>query len=376
MFRPAAAKAAVRRGRGRGAPKAAPKVAAGAGQRRRRPAASPAAAKAAAKVAARESPEQRKARFERGEELLGRDIPPGSFKRGDWLVSKEGYYFQNQVSFAGKVVREVIDEDREVEIILTGTQNEELLKYASGTKPAVVRVHLCDQHCDRQRVNPDLLHLGKVRKRGEGEARTWEDNLQDTGDTDLLEADHRRWQAENTEKDKEKDKEKKDKEKKEKKEKSSSTSEEKKKKKKKKKKKEKKEKGGAEDPPAGEKKVRRKLGGKQSAKKDLGDLYSMTGMDPLARNRKRLQRKVERRMKKGRSTSSTDNSEESSEESMEKEEALMSDRSKIHQIAQRAPGLLSSLSIGTMRPFVVQSGGNPWDEETDLLPALVSQYAR
>ena len=114
-------------------------------------------------------------RWSRGDEVLSTEFTPGLFGRGAWVKATKASYFEKACDFAGKVERVVL-EGAEVELIvsLTGTTSEELLRYATGVDPPLVRVHL---GCDQKRASQALLHLQAFRQILEGAPVTWEENL-------------------------------------------------------------------------------------------------------------------------------------------------------------------------------------------------------
>eukprot|EP00438_Fugacium_kawagutii_P025094 Skav213443 [mRNA] locus=scaffold837:212799:217106:- [translate_table: standard] len=347
-------------------PAAAPKhrPAARARLRLRRPA-------AAIEQEPEEDPHQWLRKFEAGEEVKGKDLSPGVFKKGLKIIAEKGVYYGQEAAVAVVIDHEEVDgADRELVCTLSGTKNEELLKIATASQPFTVRMHLCGDDCMQNRVNPNLVHVSKVKKLLVG-IPTWEENLVVNEEMEALRRDQEQWQG----REKEKDKKKKSS--------SSSSSSGRKKKKKKKKKKSKKEedkkKGGVEgdkQSPAASKDKPKKLGSRSYAKKDLEAIYGGTGMDPDQKKRKRIARRVKRALRKGKTTSSTSGSSSGSSLEEEKEEILLEDRNKVHRIAQLCPGLLSSLGIEAMRPFLLQLGSTGWETEGSQIPPLLSLYYR
>lgn len=329
----------------RARPAAAPKRAAAKGGARH-PLHRPAAA--APRRRGAEAPERSiEEKYAAGEEIKASDLPAGGFARGDWLLVVAGTYYQQEVQAAGKVLKEEIDSgERELKVELTGTTSEELLRFATSSRPSLVRWHLCGPGCHRQRENPDLLHAKKVRKLPMDFVATWEVNLIEEAETQALRQEQEQWRKE---KEAEKNKEA---------ESSSSTGKKKKgkKKKKKKDKKEKRKKEGEESAPAAKK---QKIGGKTRAKKPLEDIFGGTGLDPSSRIRKKLAKRTKKALKKSAaSSSSTSGSTSSSSSEMDEGETeILSDRSRVHRIASLAPGLLSATSIDTMRGYLVQVSG-------------------
>lgn len=316
----------------------------------RRPAAQPDAKRRARRGGAEaEGPQER---YQRGDSVVGVEVAPGGFSRGDWLVAEEGIYFQKKVQAAGKVEREEIEGgEREVVVSLTGTSSEELLRFATAHRPCLVRWHLCTTECDQLRENPNLLHIRKLKKVAATSPKTWENNLIEEGDTPALREEEEQWRRE------------KEAEEKKRKKRSTSSSRSRSRRKKKKKKKKEVRVGQGE----GTAPVRMKLGGKTTAKKSLEALFLGTGLDPDPKNRKRLLRKVKQKLKKAKDSSSSSSS-TSSEDSSEVQEGLLQDRSKVHRIASMAPGVLAAQGIGNMQQYLVRVTGSGWEEGGSQLP--------
>jgi hypothetical protein len=248
--------------------------------------------------------------------------------------------------------------DTELEITLTGTSTEELLKFGSGLHPPVIRAHLCQRDCDQKRSNQDLVHLkkfGQITPEGE---RTWEENLLATDENAPLRGAQQAWERE------EEKKQKSDRE-------TSSDSrggggkkkEKKKEKKRSKSKKEKKEK-------------RARVGGRSVAKKDLKDLYGGTGLDPEPKMRRRLRKKLKKKLKKAKSTSSASSGTSTSSSTEEVGEEILEDRSKVQRIAEIAPGVLTATSVQNIKNYVLQTSGSTWGADVDSIPPIMSQYVR
>lgn len=258
------------------------------------------------------------------------------------------------MELAGKITKvELEGNSADLVLRLTGTTGEALLRYATSVAGAVVRGHLCPADCNFLRTNPDLVHLEsllKVDPRGE---KTWEENLLVPDELGRLRQAEAEWRArgEAPEDKREISSDEKDKQ-------------ETKKKKKKTKKKEAKEK-------------QKKLGGLANAKKDLSLLFSGTGLDPDAKQRKLTMAKVRKKMKRSRETSSSGSSSSSSASSEVAFGAqMLEDKSKLKRLAVLGPGILGGESVRMMKQFIMQSSGQLWDGTEESLPALASQYAR
>ena len=294
--------------------------------------------------------------YTKGEPIDSHLAPLTLLERGHWLVSEKSTYFEEECKWAGKVVRVTLEGgEAEVQVQLTGTQCESLLKYASGQNPAVIRAHLCKPGCDQKRVNPDLVHLRSFRRLEDAAEKSWEVNLVSVDENEPLRRAEEAWSRRQNEGDARKE--------------ASSVSSSSRKKKKKKKKEKKK---------AGEKKPKKelKVGGKALAKKELKALYQGTGLDPDVATRRKVVKKVKRRLKKGRPSSSSSSSGSSTSSAQGLEDEILEDRSKIQRIAVAGPGILAAAAVQNMKQFVMQSGGSTWAMDEDSLPPVMGQYAR
>lgn len=291
-------------------------------------------------------------RWTEGLEVGSEEFTPGLIGRGDWIKSLQAFYFEKECEFAGRVERIILEgSEVEAQLLLSGTSSEELLKFATGLHPPVVRVHLCGLSCDQKRSNQDLLHLKKFRRLTDAEPKTWEENLKATDENATLRQRQEEW--ERARHMREEDLEE------------SSASREKKKKKKasKSKKKEKKEK-------------KQKIGGKSVARKELPALYAGTGLDPDPRVRRRLKKRVRKKLKKVKESSTSESGSSSTSVSEEAEQELLEDRSKVQKLAEMAPGLLAAASVQSMKTYVLQASGTSWSLDPDSLPPIMSQYTR
>eukprot|EP00435_Cladocopium_sp_Y103_P017447 s824_g4.t1 len=302
----------------------------------------------------------------RGNVVEARAVPAGRYKKGDWLLVSEGCYYKQSAAVAVKVEKEEFEEgEREVIGELTGTKNEDLLKHGTAQRPCRIRLHLCRASCPQLRENPDLVHVRHLRRLRPEEAKSWETNLLEHQETQLLAADEAAWRRAEEEKQKKEGARRS----------TSSSSRKKRKKKKKKKRKERRK----EDAEKGEEKspAKLRLGGKAVARKSLEALYAGTGLDPSPGHRKKLTKKVRRTLRRSResSSSSTTSTSTTTSEDLE-DDMLLSDRSRVHRIASLAPGILAAQSVTQMKPFVVQAGGSGWDLDLKTLPPIMTQYTR
>eukprot|EP00435_Cladocopium_sp_Y103_P044723 s660_g12.t1 len=329
---------------------------------RRRPAGEAEEEPADPPVPARLSAEEALNKFNRGEEIEAVALAPGALPRGEWIVAVQGSYFQQKAGFAFKLEKEELDGgERELCGVLTGTDSEALLRFATGNKPCHIQVHLCPPECPQLRENPNLLHTKKIRKILPDTALTWENNLIEEAETSLLQAEAEDWRK------------KKEAERREKKRRSSSTSPSTKKKKKRKKKKKKEERAEEVELKAP---AKGRLGGRSVATKDLSTLFYGTGLDPSWKNRKKILKRLKKSLKKSRDSSSSTGSSSTSTSTDVEDAQILEDRSKLQKIATRAPGVLAAQGIRNMLDYLHQYSGTNWGTDQQQLPPVLCQYHR
>ena len=320
----------------------------------------PALAKAALRRPAAEAPvrEARGSaadRWSRGEELLSTEFAPGLFGSGSWLKSTQATYFEAPCEFAGKVDKVVLEDNgAELVLTLTGTSTEELLKYASGIHPPVIRAHLCGAGCDQKRSNQDLVHLSRFKQVVGDQPKTWEENLKEDDVNRELRRKQEEWERRQERPGQEGE------------ERSVSRAREDKKKKIEKTKAKKKER----------RERLKKIGGKAVAKKHPQDLFGGTGLDPDAKIRRRVKKKAKRKLKKSKTSSSSSSQSSSSSSSVDGSRGLLEDRNKVQRLAEVAPGVLTEESLQYMKGYVLQASGSTWAMDTEALPPIASQYVR
>ena len=153
---------------------------------RRRPAAAkPALRRPAADV--ERAVETAREKWEAGKEVASKEFSPGLVGTGDWIRSRKASYFEQPCEFAGRIQRISLEGSQvEAVVTLTGTSSEDLLKYATGLDPPVIRAHLCGEDCDEKRANRDLVHLVTFSQVPPADQRTWEENLRVTDENEEL----------------------------------------------------------------------------------------------------------------------------------------------------------------------------------------------
>ena len=298
------------------------------------------------------SPEEWERKYKAGEIILAAHYPIGSFRKGDWIQSSTANYCGEVCKVALKISKvSVEDGEAEASVTVTGTQSENLLRFVTGQPGLKLRAHLCPRGCDQLRTNPDLIHLKEFQRVPPEGEKGWEENLLVTDENADLRIDMEKRGAPKEKKKKATESE------------TSGSSEGKEGKKKKKKK---------------GKKEKKKVGGRNQAKKALTALFENTGLDPDSRQRKEIVARMKRKLKKAKesSSSSSSSSSHSSTGDERVEEDLLQDRSKLQKIATVAPGVLAAAALQTMKTFIMQSSGNPWNLEEGSLPPVLCQYAR
>lgn len=112
----------------------------------------------------------------------------------------EADYFGAIVEVAGKVTKlEVADGEAHLQLSLTGTKSEDVLKQHTAHPQRPFRVHVCPQGCSREESGDCFLHGLKARKMVAGGDEPWTRNLlggpEDPAGEDELEALRKRSQA-------------------------------------------------------------------------------------------------------------------------------------------------------------------------------------
>jgi hypothetical protein len=306
------------------------------------------------------------------------------------LVVTEGTYYHRRVTLAGKVNSVTVSGGATTaKMALTGTGDEELLKFHTSHPGVEIRAHVCGAECNKEEAAEDLVHIQVGRKmREEGAEEPWVTNLmkvaapEDDGDElalirarvgggprgeapgkdradeakDLraLELSPARKRKEKKERKKEKQKEKRAK-------------------------KRNRRESATEDSGKTEEPIR--LDGsraRQACQKKARLLFAGTGLDPKDRVRNKVARKarqhLKKRTEKNSSSSSQDGSHTSSSAGPEDvEESIFEEGSKVRVIAEHFPGALSSQALRSMRSTLLQEIGSE-DRPNTLQPVAVAYY--
>ena len=300
------------------------------------------------------------------------------------LVGAE--YYHRPVEVCGRVVGSRSEEGESyMDMVVSGTRDEELLRVLSGDDERRLVVHICQAGCGGVLSSPNLVH-GKGYVKGDKKAAPWMTNLEAGAEEEdenrrlREEADeHRRREGRSRsprgktekEKDKEKKRDKKDKGKKE--------------KGKKEKKKGKKETKKKEEAPVD---VSSSSSDLEVGQRPLEDIFEGTGLDPNVKRRRRLLKRAKRVGKSKKKKSKKKGSQSSGSQSggdttsttstAEEEEgnSLFAKERKLKRIWQRYPGCLASSMISEAKNALVTAAGTSWAVDKHSLPPVVTQYVR
>ena len=306
----------------------------------------------------------------RGEEMRLKDVSPLEFRLGQRIAVVEGKYFGTTVKVAG-TLHKVDLENGEVHLNLhlTGTDNEEILKLV-GASSAPFVVHCCPMDCGALETGDRYLHGIKGRLlTSEVRLEEWMKNLEAVPmaprpEEDEL-ADLRRRGAEmglgprgegvrpSGVKD---------------------TPAESPHKKKKKKKDPKEKKEGR-----GRGKIYDGRHPSLAVQKELGPLFSGTGLDPKEKVRRRVLKRAQKyiKKKKSKSSSSSSSSEEeksSSEDVLETEginDGLYAESGRAKYISQKFPGALCSEALRMMKESLLTEAGEDMENGTQRPVAMM-----
>lgn len=310
----------------------------------------------------------------RSEEVDASKLPVGCLGEGKSLVFR-GTYWGGEVRVCGSLVgiNPLPDRSLELKVKAEGTTHEGLLKWVTGHKEEVLKVHMCGTTCGNKVEADGLVHSQTVRLRKiEGE-EGWLDNLKEESDElrrlrEAGEALGPPGVAEAMDK-KEKSKEETEKAKKKKKEKKTETT--------------------SDSSSAGgrkkKKKRKKKAGDKVEGQKTLDAAFKNTGLDPDPKVRKRIKKRLKRKLKKKKDSSTTTSSSSQGSHMGDKEDVslgsegtddIFEDSHKIRQIAARGPGVLCAGTIKEMQRQLLSNQGTIWEVDKSPVPPLALQFYR
>lgn len=122
-------------------------------------------------------------RFKKGETVILSELPARGFQVGKRLTVTEGTYYGGKCRLAGRI-REVKygEGGGFVTLMMTGTDNEELLKHVTGAASNLIQCHLCPNECPGEPYTPAEVHgwKGRLVQALEEASLTWEKNLEKT----------------------------------------------------------------------------------------------------------------------------------------------------------------------------------------------------
>lgn len=281
------------------------------------------------------------------------------------ICIEEAIYYGKTAALAGRVVA-FRSEDGEiyVDLLVSGTKNEDLLRLLSGVEDKKVAVHLCGADCRALVTDERLVHAHEFEAVDVNRV-PWLTNLQKVveaeRDVDELEKlRQEQLKRETAREDPERKETRKEK---------------------KRKKKEEREEGRESRSPRDEREDM------EYGQKSLEAVFKDTGMDPNPRRRAKLMKKARRLLTKGKkkkkktrskdSRSGTSGSSSTSSTSqVAMEEGLFDEEQRLQAVWRRYPGSLTARSLQEIKRSLVTSAGTMWNVDRSSLPPLYTQYGR
>ena len=307
----------------------------------------------AARVRQRARPKAKAAALKKLVDLSAGEL--ASLKR---VRLQDADYYHRKISVAGEVKNVQMKQGRiDLDVKISGTQDEEFLREMSGREGRMAQVHVCDSSCRQDVTGATYLH-GQEFEEIQFDDVAWYTNLRETerGVPDELAAlreDATRGEVprEPSPRDKKEKKRKKEADK---------------------------EKDEAKDslPKSGIPGMR-----------PLSQVFGGTALDPdpeirgkLLKKAKRIGKSKKKKKKKKKSGSGGESEEEdSSYDSGTSSGAgggLFDSERKMKTIWRKYPGALTATTIAEARENLLTSAGTMWDIDTKHLPPLLTQYAR
>ena len=296
-----------------------------------------------------------------------------------WL--HEALYYGRQVEVAGKIDHLRYERgDVYVDLIISGTKDDELLRVMSGRGDRILAVHLCDAGCQHVMTGEALIHAEKYQEVDKTK-EAWFTNLEVVGPAPAREDEMARLReaALKAEEDKDRGDRRSPKRKRS-----------KSKKRKKEKAKEKKEKKGSKqddkDGSQEESEEESDLG--VIGQKDPSVLFKGTGLDPerkrrekIARRARRLGKSGKKKKKKKKDDSREDKGESSSSSSGDTLDdeggaGLFQPDRKVKLISDRCPGALTFAAMMEAREHLVTQSGTAWAIDRNQLSPLFVHFTR
>ena len=303
------------------------------------------------------------------------DVPLAEVARLGMIALEKAGYYQREIALAGETRGLKVDKDQTfVELYVTGTMDDELLRVMTGRSSRLVQVHLCDPGCANVLTGETLVH-GREFSQVKKEDKPWYSNLetvipaeepQEDELAKLREAAGLRGEADPPKKDKKEKKEKK-----------------------------KKKKKSNDDTSEG--KTARGSDGKkrkgddeedseflEAGQKKLKSLFKDTGLDPNVKRRAKKMKKARKlgqaKKKKSKKTSKSSGSGEGGSSSTTTEDGaeigLFDSDRKVKTMAKRYPGCLTANSLVEAKEALLTSSGTTWNLDRSSLPPLFTHFTR
>lgn len=297
-------------------------------------------------------------------------LPIGEVQSLGSIFLKEAVYYHRKIEVVGRVAQVRVEHGQTyIELDVTGTQDEGLLKVLTGKEDRMIKVHLCAPDCDNSLTGEYLIH-GKAGIKVEEKALPLYTNVVKVPGREergVDEMESLRLEQERLRRDEGRLKEASPK----------------------RKKKEKKAKESKKEKKADREEAKGKSSAEESAtggKKSLRALYGHTGLDPDAQRRKKIMKKAQRigrskkkgKKKKDSSASSSSSSSGSKSDSTSEGEGggLFDSQKKIKTLWERYPGALTCNSLQEAQRHLVTSSGTMWQLDKTKLAPLMTHLAR
>lgn len=318
-------------------------------------------------AAVEKDPQQR---FLDSEEVKSGDVIPSHLLSCGRVWCTGVSYWKEQTQCVGEFKSLRIEEGETwLDLTVSGTKSEHLLKHLTGVPGRKVRAHLCGSSCSQELTANDLIHVLKLKKLTAEEEEEWMKNLLVAGrepadELEVLRREARRAGGESPVESDGGDRLRR------------------------KKKKDKKEKAKAKERDREEKKEVSPSPGarRRHRSRDLGIILGGSGLDPDPLKRKKYLRKAEKLIKKrrkkkktssGSSSTSKKRSCSSSEASSFRGASDIFGQTKMaKKIAERCPGVLTASSLATVQEQLLTTQGQVWELDRRELPPLFLQYFR
>eukprot|EP00438_Fugacium_kawagutii_P015593 Skav229726 [mRNA] locus=scaffold49:399186:411683:- [translate_table: standard] len=310
--------------------------------------------------------------WDAGQTVALEDVPVDWLLASQGLIIEEAYYYHKLCRIAGQVLAVQKKGDHVYFTMdVSGTSDENMLRYLTGRRGTSMRVHKCKAICSGEEAADDLVHGVRGRAMtADGVEEGWVRNVSKAvpaaEDDELMQLRARvpgggPVGPGNGEKGPEKAEEEKDG------------------KKAKKKKKDKDKKGKKEGKRSSSSDV--ELDGskpRQASQKKPKRLFSGTGLDPVEKVRAKVARSARKHLAKKGQKSSSSSSESDTEEEIEKgqlgEESIFQQANRVRSIAENYPGALAAAAISQMRSCLLQELGT--EEKRGAVTPVALQYMR